>query len=191
MRHADNFPIRLVLFLLAATFLIVGIAGAQAQVPPARALFLDIDRVFKDSEVGKDIRGQLEGMLGEIQKEADAAETAFSERERTLIASAQSRPEADVRADYERLQTERAGSQQMFQLRRSAVQAASTQARLKVSGVLNEIFKEVLAERGANMIVDRSMVLIGGTDYEITSEVIARLNKRMPTLKVDMPKSNN
>ena len=35
---------------------------AQAQVPPARALFLNLDTVFTQSAVGKDIRGQLEAM---------------------------------------------------------------------------------------------------------------------------------
>ena len=39
---------------------------AQAQVPPARALFLNLDTVFTQSAVGKDIRGQLEAMLSEI-----------------------------------------------------------------------------------------------------------------------------
>jgi len=48
--------------------------------------------------------------------------------------------------------------------------------------------QEILVERGANMVLSVAAVHVGGVDYDITAEVIARLDKRMPTLKVDRPK---
>lgn len=178
--------------LLAAVAAVVALAAfaasAHAQVPPSRALFLDLDTVFQQSQVGTGIRGQLETMLAEVKTRSDAADKAFEQREATLLSTAQGRPEEELRRDWEQIQTERAAQAQVFQLERAAVQAAASSARRQVNGVLNEIMQEILVERGANMILDVKSVHVGGVDYDITSEVIARLDRRLPSLTVERPK---
>lgn len=160
---------------------------ASAQVPPARALFLDLETVFTQSSAGANIRTQLEGMLAEISTREEAAIATFEERERTLMASAQNRPQEELQKDWEQLQTERSGNANLFQLERGAVQSAALEARRKVNAVLNEIMQEILVERGANMVLSVGAVHVGGVDYDITAEVIARLDKRLPALKVERP----
>jgi outer membrane protein len=162
---------------------------AQAQVPPARALFLNLDTVFTQSAVGKDIRGQLEAMLSEIAAREEKVIKDLDARQEVLTGQAQTRPQAEVRKDWDALQAERQGQMSLFQLERTAVQAAAADARRKVNGVLNEIMREVLRERGANMVLSVDAVLVGGVDYDITNEVVARLDKQLPKLKVERPKS--
>ncbi|WP_422024895.1 OmpH family outer membrane protein [Pyruvatibacter mobilis] len=162
---------------------------AQAQVPPARALFLNLDTVFTQSAVGKDIRGQLEAMLSEIAAREEKVIKDLDARQEVLTGQAQTRPQAEVRKDWDALQAERQGQMSLFQLERTAVQAAASDARRKVNGVLNEIMREVLRERGANMVLSVDAVLVGGVDYDITNEVVARLDKQLPKLKVERPKS--
>jgi len=162
-------------------------SAASAQVPPARALFLDLETVFTQSSVGTGIRGQLEQMLAEISAREEKAIADFQERERTLMATAQNRPQDETQKDWEQLQAERSGNANLFQLERTAVQGVAREARRKVNAVLNEIMQEILVERGANMVLSVSAVHVGGVDYDITAEVIARLDKRLPALKVERP----
>lgn len=166
------------------------VGAAQAQVPPARALFLDLETVFQQSAVGGNIRQQLETMLAEVKQRADATEKGFEQREATLLTSLQNRPQDEVRRDLEALRTERTGAMHLFTLERAAIQAAASEARRKVSEVLKEIMRDIAIERGANMILDVKAVHVGGVDYDITAEVIARLDKRLPKLKVERPKAN-
>ncbi|MGD1935072.1 MAG: OmpH family outer membrane protein [Candidatus Phaeomarinobacter sp.] len=175
--------------LLAA--IVIGFAviyPASAQVPPSRALFLDLDTVFTQSAVGKSIRVQLEQFLSEIADREKATVAAFEERERTLIVSAQDRPRDELQADWSQLQAERTGQADLYRLERTAVQASSNNARRRVNAVLNEIMQEILVERGANMVLAVTAVHVGGVDYDITAEIIARLDKRLPSLTVERPK---
>jgi len=162
-------------------------AAAHAQVPPARALFMDLEKVFLESAVGKNIRQQLETQLADIGAREEAAKNDFEAREAALMANPQGLPEAELRNDWDTLQTEKTGAASLYQLERTAIQAAATEARRKVNAELNTIMQEVLAERGANMIVSTAAVLVGGVDYDVTAEVIARLDKRLPTLDVALP----
>ncbi len=168
--------------LLAAALMaipaIAQVAPANAQVPPARALFLDLETVFQQSIVGKDIRGQLESMLAEI-----------AQREQTAIQSFEARQVPGMSEEaYRQLQAEKLGQRDLFQLERASVQTAAAAARRQVNAELNKIMQEVLVERGANMILSVDSVLVGGVDYDVTAEVIARLDRRMTKLKVERPK---
>lgn len=178
------------LLLVAAAVLVTAAlpTSVSAQVPPARALFLDLDTVFTQSEVGKDIRSQLEVMLSEISGREKTAAEGFVAREQALLAAARERDPAALQKDWENLQAEKEGSGNLFQIERTAVQAASNAARRQVNTILNEIMQGILVERGANMVMSVGAVYVGGVDYDITAEVIARLDKRLPKLKVERPR---
>ncbi len=50
-----------------------------------------------------------------------------------------------------------------------------------------------MAERSANLLLDRSVVLLGTVDVDVTSLAIDRLNKKIDKVKVDLvkPKQNS
>lgn len=174
----------LVAFVAALVALVP--APAQAQVAPARPLFLNLELVFTQSAVGKDIRGQLEAMLLEISTREEKAIADLEARQQALMAQ-QNRPQAELEKEWDNLQAERKGQASLFQLERTTIQGASADARREVNGILNEVMREILRERGANMVLSVQSVLVGGVDYDITPEVIARLDKRLPALKVKRP----
>lgn len=173
---------------ISLTFFSVTVPRAEAQIPPARALFLDLETVFAQSSVGKGIRGQLEGMLSEIATREEKALADFKVREEQLISAAENLSAADGQKDWQAIQLEKEAQGNIFQLERTAVRQAAGDARKKVNAVLNTIMQEVLVERGANMVLSTAAVHVGGVDYDVTAEVIARLNKRMPSLVVQRPK---
>ena len=41
-----------------------------------------------------------------------------------------------------------------------------------------------MAERGANLLLDRNAVVLGTVDVDVTGVAIARLNQTLPTVKV-------
>ncbi|MEQ8745262.1 OmpH family outer membrane protein [Pyruvatibacter sp.] len=174
--------------LVVAILVSVFGSSANAQVPPARALFLDLETVFVQSAVGKNIRSQLEAMLTEVSgREAKEIE-ALDARQDALMRNAEGRNEQQMRSDWEIIQAERAGKASFYQLERTTIQQAAADARRKVNAVLNEIMQEILLERGANMILSTGSVLVGGVDYDVTAEVISRLDGRMSSLKVERPR---
>jgi len=67
------------------------------------------------------------------------------------------------------------------------IKAGFFAARQAIEQKLGPILQQVVKERGANLVLDKQAVVmatVGG--YDITSDVIGRLNQQMPTYKVNL-----
>jgi hypothetical protein len=52
---------------------------------------------------------------------------------------------------------------------------------------LGPILQGIMKERGANLLLDRSAVVLGtDSTIDITGVAVQRLNQKMPSLKVDL-----
>ncbi len=61
------------------------------------------------------------------------------------------------------------------------------QARQAMEQALGPIVQEVVKERGANIVVDKQAVVFAtASGFDITQDVINRLNEKMPTFKVNL-----
>ena len=50
------------------------------------------------------------------------------------------------------------------------------------------ILQQLVTQRGANMVLDKQVVVLANnSSYDITADIIARLNAKMPGYKVTLP----
>jgi len=177
--------IRYLLVGIVALFSFSTQAFAQSTV-----LVLDQSRVLRDSEVGKHIQRQLESIGKAMDSEFKASTTPIvSERDR-LIAEVQSigpdavksRPDLQARA---KTLAEKGQKQQVeAKYKQAELQVTEQKAIAKVNEKLKVILETLVAERNADVILDRSLVMYGGTSVDITETVISRLNSQMRTVTV-------
>ena len=67
------------------------------------------------------------------------------------------------------------------------IKAGFFQARQAMEQALGPILQEVVKERGANIVVDKQAVVFAtANSFDITAEVIERLNQKMPTFRVNL-----
>lgn len=161
-----------------------GTAMAQSTI-----LVIDQKRIMRESEVGKHINRQLESIANTMQSELKAtAQPYTSERERLISelnavgeSGLQSRPDLqkkalDLRAKGQKAQTEAAYKQRELQI-------TEAKALEKMNTKLADILKAVVAERQADVVIERSVVIYGdGAD--VTDTVISRLNSQLRTVSV-------
>jgi outer membrane protein len=57
-------------------------------------------------------------------------------------------------------------------------------ARQQVEQALGPILQAIMTERGANLLLDRNAVVLGTVDVDVTGVAIARLNQKLPAVKV-------
>ena len=80
--------------------------------------------------------------------------------------------------------------QQAFQKkveeRQGKIQGGVLKARQQVEAALGPILQGIMAERGANLLLDRNAVVLGTVDVDITGTAIQRLDQKMPTVKVNL-----
>lgn len=159
---------------------------AQNGPPAPRIIVIDRNFILQRSTAGQDI-------LNQTQNLSKSAETEFKNQETQLQAEANKLQQdlaiaaPDVREQKEK---EFTGKQQAFQTkvaqRQAEIQAGFNKAAHEIEIALEPILKTIMVERGANMVFDRSAIILSTVDVDVTPVAVERLNKALPHVKVEL-----
>jgi Skp family chaperone for outer membrane proteins len=157
--------------------------GAQP-LPATVAAVVDHQRIMRDSKAGKSIQQQLETRrklyLDQLAKEEQRLAEVGKElaRQRGVLA-------ADVFAQKRKEYEEAVQAlQRASNERRRQLDEALTAANALVRQALKEIVDELAEARGFNLVLPASGVLLFSPKIDITDEVMARLDRKLPSVKL-------
>lgn len=160
-----------------------GPARAQ-QLPDTVAAVIDYQRILREAEAARSIREQIEARREAYQAEISEEEQRLKEadeefaKQRSILS-----PEAlaEKRRDFEK---EVVDVQRLVQERRRELDRASAAALNEVKEVLIEIVTGIAEERGFNLVLPSSEVLFFARKIDLTEEVLAKLDERLPEVEV-------
>jgi outer membrane protein len=155
---------------------------SPAVSPRSRTLVVDQQAVIRQSKVGQDVMRQMNDLAESSQNAFGATEQELQTEEQAL----QSLPPADREKKTQALQAKRMEFQQKVKARQSLMRGGAMKARQEVSDAVASILKDVLRERGADIAVDKKLVLQSVDNIDVTDVVIQRLDKKLPKLKVEL-----
>ena len=168
---------------IVALALLVRPAAAQP-LPATVAAVVDHQRIMRDSKAGKSIQQQLETRrklyLDQLAKEEQRLAEVGKElaRQRGVLA-------ADVFAQKRKEYEEAVQAlQRASNERRRQLDEALTAANALVRQALKEIVDELAEARGFNLVLPASGVLLFSPKIDITDEVMARLDRKLPSVKL-------
>jgi len=166
-------------------------APAQEQkgpLPDPVVLVVDKSAILQMSKAGQDmgrqvqayaqtIRAQLEPQAKALRAEGEALRTQVA----SLSPEERQRRVAAFENKQQQLQQLAAGKEQVMK-------DAVGKAQQALSQKMGPILKDIMAQRHANMIVDKQAVVFG-TDpsLDVTAEAVKRLDAILPTAKIDLP----
>jgi Skp family chaperone for outer membrane proteins len=175
--------------IVAGAFLLTALAplgASAANLPAPKIVVIDRSAVLRASKVGQDIVRQINAYTEQAEKDLRAQGfalqrdgKAFQQQAAILSADLKNRKLKDLEA-------RRAGLQAQAQKKQSLIQGGFIKARQQVEQALGPILQGIMAERGANLLLDRNAVVLGTVDVDITGLAVQRLNQKMPTLKVEL-----
>jgi Skp family chaperone for outer membrane proteins len=160
-------------------------AAAQDSRTVARIAILDVERVLTQSEAGKAALKQITDQRKRYQDEISKAEDQLRSEERELV---QSRATLAAEAfDEKRRAFERKvqDTQRMVQQRSGTIDGMMRNAREQIGKAALEALQELIKERGFNVVLDRKQIVATDPGLEVTDEVMARVNKRLPSIKIE------
>ncbi len=185
---------------VAACLTVPGIAQAQQATAPAQpataadinaraaqVAVLDVQRILREAKAMKNIRDQVSSLRKsyqeEIEKKQGELRTANEElrRKRTVLS-----PDA---FDEERRKFDQkvAEVQRLVQSRNQQLDRANAEAVIEVQKVFHQIVLELANERSYGLVFRKSATIVVHPPIEVTPEVLARLDKRLPAVKVTAP----
>jgi outer membrane protein len=158
--------------------------AATGRAPAAVILFLDRATVLRQSNVGKNMYAQVEALAKKMETDFAPENKALQDAVQKLQKEAPVLAPEARNAKVKELEGRRQAFQKKVQDRQAAIQAGLANSRTTVEKALGPILEKIMNERSANLLLDRGLVVLGATDLDVTSTVIARLNTALPKVTV-------
>lgn len=168
------------------------LAGFAATAAPAFAqqqsiAVIDTQRIMRDSLPTKSIGDQIakfrttyQADITKQENELRAAEQELN-KQRTIIS-------AEAFADRRRAFEQRVGNlQRDVENRKRELDKSVSTAMGTVQGSLNKIIAALVEERKFTLVLPKSQTIYNSPAMEVTDEVMNRLNKALPSVKVPPP----
>lgn len=180
--------ISLLAFVLALPMFVLAAAPVFAQaVESAKIVLVDFTRISEESLVGQDVKAQLEQYEMKVQTRQEELQSQLNQEGQELESQERVLP-SDV--FQERVNAYRQKAQQAeleLQQKRQLLVRASQQAELEISRNLRPIIRDIMTQRGANIVLSKSGVYMDSGGFDITEQVIQRLNQVLTSYQVPLP----
>ena len=177
------------ILLFAAAVLWVGATGpARVQDAPATPVIavVDLEGILRGSLAAQAARAQLTEISSRYRQEISTEENELRsaeqelQQQRALIA-----PELFTQRQQE-LQLRVAELQQKVRGVQRAMDEALAATMTQVQDVLFEEVGWLAQERGINIVLRRSQIVLAANQFDITTDALARLNERLPTVNIEI-----
>ena len=159
---------------------------ANENYPNTSIAIVDLNLILSESKAAKNATKQFEKIQKDTEDEILVSDKKMLE-ERNKLIEQQSviAPEAfELKAkDYEKkLQNYQAEKQNKLRKLEGVLQKARNEILENVKPILEELSKEL----GVTVILEKNSVLLSATNMDITENVIKKLNKELPKIKVSL-----
>jgi outer membrane protein len=176
-----------ILFILSA-MLVLQTSFVRAQVSselePVSLAVVDFRGVLAKSEAARNIRSAVDERRRELRKYFLEVENSLRDEQKDL-SKKRSIVTAEAFEQRARKLKEKAQSaQKLAQTSNQKLKKSFDQAMDKVQKELLRIVAEVAEESGVGVVLFRSAIVIAVKKLDISKEVLQRLNKKLPKVKV-------
>lgn len=161
------------------------------RLPIPTIAIVDVQLILQDSVAAKGVQQQLEVQRSKFQSEIAHEETSLRQAEQEL-SRARGNVAADVFAEREqKLRQKFIAVEKRVQVKRKSLDQAFSESMNVVKKNLQEIVAAVAKERGVNLVIVKQQALWSDEMFDVTDEVLARLNKDLPQVNVKISEVEN
>lgn len=179
---------------------ISGFAAAQQKPPetppPASAaiastgaglnvLVVDVQSLLQNSKSAKMVRQQIEAKRAEYAKEIQRQEEALRKERDTLQRQQQTLTPQALSQKGREFQQKVNDLDKSVESKRQALEHSNAEALEKIQQAMLKIITEIAKERKANLVFQRSELVLFDQGFDVTDQVLQKLDEELPTLKVN------
>jgi Skp family chaperone for outer membrane proteins len=152
--------------------------------------YIDNKFMLGNAAVFKDVNAQVQKFRAAVQSDVRSEEEALRKATEDLKRKRQVLSADAFDAERERYQDRVAALQARVDRIQKEFARSEQKILGKVRGVVNEIIKDVSKELNLILILRRRDMIFAHPSLDITKLIIARLDKKMPKLKVPDPRNS-
>ena len=156
----------------------------MADYPNTSIGVIDINKILSESDAAITAAEQIEEIAIEIENEIKLSDDEIIKEQNSLIESQSiMAPEAfeSKRNEYENKVQKYNNERQSKLMKIDELIAIS---RNEILSAMKPILEEVSNEKGITIILEKASIMLNAEKMDITNEVLKKLNKSLPTIKV-------
>ncbi len=164
--------------------------AAAAKFPPAVVAVVDVQKILHESTAAKSVPQQLDARRKSYQAQIDADEKKLAEAGQKLQQERASLTEEQFKQRVTQFEEQRKKAIQSAQARRQALDESFNDAFSNVRKTMAQIIAEIASSKGATVVLDKGQVVVVESGLDLSSEVLAQLNSKLPRVDVKVPAEN-
>mgnify|MGYP001178714708 CR=1 FL=1 len=147
--------------------------------------YLDFKYVLNQSDAGKKAQSFLKNKLNNGIKKIQEKEKAIQDEEKKIISQKKVISGEEYKKKVVALRSKVASLQKERSVLLDSVAKQRTKARTELLKNLNPIIREYMKTNNIKIVLDKKSLLLADEKLDITKEVIALLNKKLKTIKLN------
>src|SRR5262249_51277892 len=160
----------------------------QKSAGPLVVAIVDVQKILEESKAARTVQAALDKQRSAYQADISKQENALRSADQDLV-----RQRATLSADAldkkrQELEQQAAALRRDVQTKRQQLDRMFQASMDQIRSSLLQVIDEIAAERGATLVLSKTTVLLSANDYDITAEALKRLNSKLPTVAVEVPK---
>ena len=178
-------PLRFLAALAVVTVVLIGTPPpVQAQNAPMVIAVVDLQVIIRDSKAAAGVRAAIDKQGKAFQAEITKQESALQAEGQQLEQQRATMAAEDFRKKSEQFQQKVNAARQSAAQRRQQLQQMEVGAMNQVQTALNATVADVAKERSISLVLIKGAVLYNLPAFDITAEVLQKLDARLPAVKL-------
>ena len=147
--------------------------------------FIDSAKVLNESSAGAAAQKKLKTKFENASKKFRKIEENIKKEESEIISQKKALSAEDYKKKVESLRKKVSDSQKNKQVSFKSIAESRTNAKKVLLKAINPIVKKYMEDNKIRLIVSKQSVVLGDENLEITNQIIAILNKELPSVKIN------
>jgi Skp family chaperone for outer membrane proteins len=159
--------------------------AASPSVPPTlTVIVVDVQKLLQESKAAKMVREQIEAKRAEYAKEISHQEQVLQQERDTLQRQSSSLSQEALTAKGRAFQEKVNELDRTVQSKRQALEKSNADALQKIQESMVKIISQIAKDRKANLVLQRSELVLFDQQFDVTDQVLQKLDEDLPTLQV-------
>ncbi len=163
-------------------FIVCTISYSQAE--ELKIFYVDIDKIMKESNVGKKVNKNLDSLIKKKSKEFRKIEEDLKKKDEDLVKQKNILSKDELSKKLKSLETDIKN----YRVKKNEFNKSVTQKKLAATSemvtYLNKILGKYATENSASLIIQKKNIVIGKTEMDITKPILEIFNKEVKDVKL-------
>jgi len=163
---------------------VAGPVAAQQQPVPVVVGVIDADKIVSDSKAGQSLKAQADQKQKQIKADYEKQQKQFDDTARNLLQQKDTLSADDFNKKKEDLR--RQGDQETKALndRQRQLDRGISKGQAQIVQALVDVVKDVSKAHGLTLVVSKAVTPYFDASYDISQEVMQKLNTKLPSIKL-------